>query len=129
RSLGTMAETMETIHAKLFICRDFMDQKDQNADSEDVARVFSSLKADIDMLNASYQSALNALFCDEQPPLSGDPAMSFDEKCARYEDDIGLLPEGARVFGYTPLDSKDLDAPSLEFEADLGNEQESNKPK
>ncbi|KAJ2706164.1 hypothetical protein FB645_001800 [Coemansia sp. IMI 203386] len=129
RSLSSMSETIEIIQTKLCICSDYMDQVDQSVPSDDVARVFSSLKADIDLLNIRYQSALTALVCDKQRSLSDDFAASFEEHGLQHEDDTEILPEGTRVFGYTPLDSENLDAPSLEFEADLGSEQEPDRTK
>ncbi|KAJ2787037.1 hypothetical protein GGI15_001025 [Coemansia interrupta] len=116
RSLVDMGNVLDTIQAKLCVCRDFVDQVDDTGAvfSEDAARIFASLKPDIDVLNSRYQQAVTLLTCpetdgEERTPLFMD---GVQEDSEAFGDDLD-------VFGCTPMQLVELDAPGMVFEAEM----------
>ncbi|KAJ2582257.1 hypothetical protein GGH95_001635 [Coemansia sp. RSA 1836] len=147
RALGSMSETLEVVRAKILVCRECVSMVagecttgqslDDGADfeasrsaasPEEIARVFASLKSDIDALNHLYQASVTSLaFCDSDSNLAGDCNQVAADSIVGAEP-LGVgpgsteIPDGATVFGYTPVGVDDLDAPELVFEADVEQE-------
>ncbi|KAJ2792765.1 hypothetical protein GGI18_000136 [Coemansia linderi] len=133
RALGSMSEALETVRAKILVCRECVSMvEDDVADSEDaqavpsaeeIARVFASLKTDIDALNHLYQASVTSLaFYDSgSGPTSGDNdgSVAVPAELMDFEQGSTAIPDGATVFGYTPVGGDDLDAPELIFEAEI----------
>ncbi|KAJ2095062.1 hypothetical protein GGI03_000859 [Coemansia sp. RSA 2337] len=137
RSLSSMSEALETVRAKILVCRecvsmvedDVVGSEDRQAvpSPEEIARVFASLKPDIDALNHLYQASVTSLaFYDSgSEPASSDKNDSTSTVPAELTDfELGLttIPEGTTVFGYTPFGGDSLDAPEQIFEADIEQE-------
>ncbi|KAJ2882419.1 hypothetical protein H4R27_003451 [Coemansia aciculifera] len=137
RALSSMSEALETVRAKILVCRqcvsmvedDVVDAEDRQSvpSPEEIARVFASLKPDIDALNYLYQASVTSLaFYDSgSEPTSGDNNDSTSTVPAELTDfELGstTIPEGATVFGYTPIAGDSLDAPEQIFEADIERE-------
>ncbi|KAJ2491848.1 hypothetical protein IWW37_001926 [Coemansia sp. RSA 2050] len=132
RALGSMSEALETVRAKILVCRECVSMAEDDAvDSEDaqfvpsveeIARVFASLKTDIDALNHLYQASVTSLaFYDSgSGPTSGDydGSVTAPAELIDFEQGSVAIPDGATVFGYTPIGGNDLDAPEQIFEAD-----------
>ncbi|KAJ2013698.1 hypothetical protein GGI14_005250 [Coemansia sp. S680] len=132
-----MSEALETVRAKILVCRecvsmvedDVVGSEDRQAvpSPEEIARVFASLKPDIDALNHLYQASVTSLaFYDSgSEPASSDKNDSTSTVPAELTDfELGLttIPEGTTVFGYTPFGGDSLDAPEQIFEADIEQE-------
>ncbi|KAJ1994746.1 hypothetical protein GGI25_001403 [Coemansia spiralis] len=138
RSLNSMTSTIDTISAKLYICKEAIGYSEDENDEksaipyEELARVFTSLKSDIDILNGLYQQIItNLTIGDGINLVSATYADQRDGKLdnSKYnidscELDSSDIPEGAQVFGYTPLEMEDTDDAEMVFEADLSEEQE-----
>ncbi|KAJ2829868.1 hypothetical protein GGI24_002043, partial [Coemansia furcata] len=136
RALSNMSEALDTVRAKILVCREcvsmvddhFVDPEDNETvpSPEEIARVFASLKPDIDALNHLYQASVTSLaFYDSgSVPISGDndDSTRVPAELTDYELGSMAIPEGATVFGYTPVGGDDLDAPELIFEADIERE-------
>ncbi|KAJ2836011.1 hypothetical protein FBU31_001477 [Coemansia sp. 'formosensis'] len=136
RALSNMSEALDTVRAKILVCREcvsmvddhVVDFEDKEAvpSPEEIARVFASLKPDIDALNHLYQASVTSLaFYDSgSGPISGDndDSTRVPAELTDYELGSMAIPEGATVFGYTPVGGDDLDAPELIFEADIERE-------
>ncbi|KAJ2000261.1 hypothetical protein GGI06_005961 [Coemansia sp. S85] len=128
-----MSEALETVRAKILVCRECVSMvEDDVADSEDaqavpsaeeIARVFASLKTDIDALSHLYQASVTSLaFYDSgSGPTSGDNdgSVAVPAELIDFEQESTAIPDGATVFGYTPVGGDDLDAPELIFEAEI----------
>ncbi|KAJ1944603.1 hypothetical protein GGF37_002114 [Kickxella alabastrina] len=145
RLLNRMADTLETIQAKLYVCRESTntintnisgqtDSIDQGMAPENIARIFASLKSDIETLNIQYQETLTSLTCPDPAFANDSNKGCFSAGFPSNADlgckvDFNAVPEGTRVFGYTPLGAEDLDAPEMVFEADVELANGNNKPK
>ncbi|KAJ2908578.1 hypothetical protein GGI21_002745 [Coemansia aciculifera] len=132
RALSSMSETLEVVRAKILVCRECVSMIDGDHSAslspEEIARVFASLKPDIDALNHLYQASVTSLaFYDSNSSVTGDSNFDMDDS-TKSDELIGIepsladIPHGATVFGYTPFGVDDLDAPELVFEADIEQE-------
>ncbi|KAJ2367981.1 hypothetical protein IW150_005530 [Coemansia sp. RSA 2607] len=115
RSLTDMSSVLETVQAKLCVCHDFLHQTEAAGFSEDAARVFASLKHDIDMLNMRYQQAVTLLTCS----AAGDDEEKEAVTVEGVQEDVGDSGDDAHVVGCTPVGLVELDAPGMVFEADM----------
>ncbi|KAJ1896084.1 hypothetical protein LPJ81_004818 [Coemansia sp. IMI 209127] len=127
-----MANAVDTIGAKLVVCKGTIGLSDEGYISaspdavqfDEVARVFASLKADIDTLAGFYQEAMTNLTLDSDGPDSTSAARLYEgQDYAQHtagddNTDMSALSEGARVFVCTPFGASDMDAGDLVFEAD-----------
>ncbi|KAJ2740179.1 hypothetical protein GGI20_005940 [Coemansia sp. BCRC 34301] len=143
-----MSETLEVVRAKILVCRECVSMVEEEhttgsaldevadpetkrtvASPEEIARVFSSLKSDIDALNHLYQASATSLaFYDSDPSLASSNSLGAADSTPSAEllgcgPSLAEIPEGATVFGYTPVGIDDLDAPELVFEADVEQEE------
>ncbi|KAJ1723826.1 hypothetical protein LPJ53_001837 [Coemansia erecta] len=126
RSLVDMSNVLDTVQAKLCVCRDFIDQVDAGAVlSEDAARIFASLKPDIDVLNSRYQQAVTLLTCPEEGDDDERAILSING----LQDDSEAFGDELDVLGCTPMQSVELDAPGMVFEADMEIEQPASRSK
>ncbi|KAJ2799754.1 hypothetical protein H4R21_003437 [Coemansia helicoidea] len=133
-----MADVLGALQAKVLVCRqcvgaDGEDGSEEAAEDdtpEHVARVFASLKADIDMLNAHYQDAVTRLLCADAAPdvCTGEGVSSGPAVAAMAMDDAEAMVGDARVFELTMLSADALDAPDLAFEADAESTQQRPRP-
>ncbi|KAJ2212763.1 hypothetical protein EV179_004416 [Coemansia sp. RSA 487] len=136
RCLTSMNSTIDTISAKLVVCRDTIELPGEEGTSgaqevvpfNEVARVFASLKTDIDVLAGLYQEAMTSLTLDIDGPGSTE-AVTLDQgkDHAQYTAtdgiiDMSTIPDGAQVFGCTPFGTDDMDTSDLVFEADPSDE-------
>ncbi|KAJ2681889.1 hypothetical protein GGH99_004983, partial [Coemansia sp. RSA 1285] len=119
RCLASMADATTTMGAKLVVCRDAVELPDAGESFDNVARVFASLKKDIDALGALYQETMTTLvFAGKEaggaPAATiaafgndqGDGSWHADDAQADHEDD-------AWVFGCSPLDADSMDTSGL----------------
>ncbi|KAJ2823682.1 hypothetical protein IWW50_003671, partial [Coemansia erecta] len=139
RRLAGISEVLATIQAKLVVCQACIDDGDNddgggvarestplNADSadwrtaEEAARLFASLKSDIDALNIHYQDSVAMLYSEgNYGDIGSGLGTAAGAEMATYEDDdLNTSLDGVHIFGYTPLGTNDLDAPEMSFEAD-----------
>ncbi|KAJ2081571.1 hypothetical protein H4R24_002247 [Coemansia sp. RSA 988] len=139
RSLANMSDVLTTLQAKVLICQECVYAADDIAvqapntsteshlynerSPEDIARLFASLKSEIDMLGTHYQEATTRLLCSENPKdniLGIDFAtIGADSRIDALELNSDDVPSDARVFGYTSLAADGLDVPEMTFEADV----------
>ncbi|KAJ2808192.1 hypothetical protein H4R20_000970 [Coemansia guatemalensis] len=139
RSLTNMADALTTLQAKVLICQECIYVADDNATQtpgtlaeakldnerspEDVARLFASLKSDIDMLGTHYQEAITRLLCsdDAEENVFGNDSdtVDIDSRAGALEVNADDVPKDVRVFGYTSLSADGLDAPEMTFEANV----------
>ncbi|ORX64957.1 hypothetical protein DL89DRAFT_271640 [Linderina pennispora] len=112
--------------AQIIVCRESIGLDDDGCQElnsgavnrpspEATARLFSSLKAELDTLNAQYQAALTVLTCDDCEGPQASSSCRESTTCVIDQHDI---PDGARVLGYSGFDLNDLDVPEQTFEAD-----------
>ncbi|KAJ2708412.1 hypothetical protein H4R19_004758 [Coemansia spiralis] len=119
RALGAMSEVLGTIQAKVLVCRECVDADGSDSTPVHVARVFASLKADIDMLSVHYQESVTGLLCvDGGSAVCVDDRMSASPAVAAMAMDVEAIADDARIFECTPFSTDALDAPELAFEAD-----------
>ncbi|KAJ2859974.1 hypothetical protein GGI22_002844, partial [Coemansia erecta] len=137
RCLSNMANAVDTIGAKLVVCKGTIGLADEGHISaspdampfDEVARVFASLKADIDTLAGLYQEAMTNLALDSDRLGSTSAARLYEGKdYAQYtadddNTDRSALSEDARVFVCTPFGASDMNAADLVFEADPSDDQ------
>ncbi|KAJ1729825.1 hypothetical protein LPJ61_003336 [Coemansia biformis] len=144
QSLGDMADVLGTIQAKVLVCRGYIDAgiddhelaerwlhdaSSEDRSPEQLARLFASLKSDIDMLNAHYQESVTRLLCADSGPNAscgsdGMGAGAAGSPEVALETGVGAAVDGARVFEYTLFSADGLDAPGLAFEADAASSQQ-----
>ncbi|ORX65521.1 hypothetical protein DL89DRAFT_100201 [Linderina pennispora] len=126
RLLSAMSESLHTLRAKMIVCRESIGLDDDGCQElnsgavnrpspEATARLFSSLKAELDTLNAQYQAALTVLTCDGSEGPQASSSSRESTNCVIDQHDIS---GGARVLGYSGFDLNDLDVPEQTFEAD-----------
>ncbi|PIA16479.1 hypothetical protein COEREDRAFT_81154 [Coemansia reversa NRRL 1564] len=142
RPLTNMSDTLTTLQAKVLICQECIHATDgsvtQTLDTltearpnserspEEIARLFASLKSDIDMLGTHYQEAITRLLCleDVDENVFGiDSTIGTDSGADALELSVDDVPSDARVFGYTLLSADGLDAPEMTFEANVEGKQ------
>ncbi|KAJ2559144.1 hypothetical protein EV175_000475 [Coemansia sp. RSA 1933] len=137
RCLASMTSTIDTITAKLVVCKSTIEPSEesegrvdgiQDVPFDEVARVFASLKADIDVLAGLYQEAMTSLTMDSDGADS--TTVILDQGYDRMQDtaddgDINMsdILEGTQVFRCTPFDTSDMNTSDLVFEADSSNDQ------
>lgn len=103
--LGRMSATLDTIQAKLLVIREM------KGTDQDMARVFGSLKADLDLLNGQYQSSIATA---TQPPPTTDPTPDIPTPTPETNTNV----DDVETYGYVPVDIHNMDAPNQIFEAD-----------
>ncbi|KAJ2657704.1 hypothetical protein IWW48_004385 [Coemansia sp. RSA 1200] len=124
RCLASMADATTTIGAKLVVCRDAVELPDAGESFDNVARVFASLKKDIDALGALYQETMTTLvFAGEEAngaPITTIAALGNDQGDGSWHaDDVQADHEdNAWVFGCSPLGADGMDTSGLVFESD-----------
>ncbi|KAJ2161761.1 hypothetical protein GGF46_001180 [Coemansia sp. RSA 552] len=132
RALGRMSDVLQTIQAKLAACQEHTSEaaadvpEEPHTTPDAVARLFASLKTDIDMLGVHYHASVTELLCPGQDNMPGGTTSDLDDASGSspaLEIDPDLVPEGTEVFGYTPIGAGDLDASELFFEAEAESSQ------
>ncbi|KAJ2455745.1 hypothetical protein EV183_000592 [Coemansia sp. RSA 2336] len=118
RSLENMTQVLDTIKAKLVVCQECIHNATHMEDTDNVARLFTSLKADIDMLGVHYQQSVNVLL-----NVDSEENVDLDSDAKVYEDVPDMVSENTHIFTYTPTTANDLDAPAMTFESEANTEQ------
>ncbi|KAJ2759150.1 hypothetical protein H4S06_002364 [Coemansia sp. BCRC 34490] len=124
RCLASMADATTAIGAKLVVCRDAVEQPGAGELFDNVARVFASLKKDIDALGALYQETMTTLvFAGEEAggaPVTTIAALGNDQGGGSWHADDAQMDheDDAWVFGCSPLDADSMDTSGLVFESD-----------